>query len=201
MNVNWDLDATRQLIRKHKNVRFGRTRAQQNIRYAKNHQVIRVRFREDFNAADEEVSAARLSDSDDVAATVQYVKRTKDVTNISKLQQSKRRAQAVIDNSVLDMSMHVMDRLKARKLAKAQKKRKGGGPSPYSKTVLAGNEKSSNDLLADIGLTSTGQQSRMGADDDDFDYVQVDDETMNESQADILKLRDAIGGMGQVGAT
>lgn len=51
-------------------------------------------------------------------------------------------------------------------------------------------------MLAEIGGTSAGQPSRLVADDDDFDYVQVDDEPMDESQADILKLRDAIGGAG-----
>lgn len=201
MKVNWEMDSTKVLVRRHRNVRFGRTRAPQNIRYARNRQVIRVRFKEDFNANESVADASKLSDSDDAISMVQFVKKTKDVRDISKLQKSKRKAQALIDNSVQDMSMHVMDRLKARKLAKAQRKRKVGDPSSYSKTVMATTDKSTRDLLADIGLTSNGQ-TPFRADDDEFDYVQVDDEPMimDESSADILKLRDAIGGIG-VGVT
>lgn len=83
-----------------------------------------MRFKEDLKNAGDNASAGGLSDEENMS--MQCVKRTRDVRDFGKLQQSKRRAQAIIEHSTKDMSNHLMDRLKARKLAKAQKKRKIG---------------------------------------------------------------------------
>ena len=153
IEMDYALNTTMKLVCHHRDTVFGKTRCPQHIRYSKNRGPIKA--------------------YDDVL--MKFSRKVKK-TDLNSLQENKKLAKVVVDDSISNMKSNLMDRLKERKLRKMINPKKEVSPAPASS-------------IGEFGPITLASPD---GEDDSFDYVNVDG-TMDESQADLLRLTQALG--------
>ena len=157
----------------------------QNIRYAKNSKVVQVKFK---------IMGMELimnNGNEDIDDSISFNRVTKDGNDFKTLQKSKQKAQIIIKNYMQEHKFEIQEKIKQRKIAKMKRQSKRGlNPNLTSTAGILNKGDTSNIMENPVDLE----------DNDEFDYVQVDDDNMNDvSQSDIMALTQAMGAQAKEG--
>jgi len=176
---------TDDLTKQFTNIKYRKTKAKQNIRYAMNSKVVQVRFKI--------IDLELIMNTDDVDDSISFNRVTKDNNNFQKLQNSNQKAQIIIKNYMQEHKFEIQEKIKERKIAKMKRQSKRGLNQNLTSTAGI--------LNLNKGDTSNIMENPVDLEDnDEFDYVQVDDDNLNDvSQSDIMALTQAMGAQAKEG--
>lgn len=163
------------MSKKHTNFRSGKTKAKHNIRYAKNAKVVHVKFKR--------VDLEYILNNQDMDDSIVFAHVAKDSNNFNKLQDSKQKAQIIIKNYIQEHKFEIQEKIKERQISRMKKGNKS------RRKVMNPNLTSTAGILNKVDTSNIMDNPNEYEENDEFDYVQVDDDNLNDvSQSDIMAL-------------